>query len=396
MVLPNYKNGSIVNLANTLIKAFDGKPEYGLLAGLDPEIFRGKNVVLLVIDGLGYKFLRKHGQGSFLEKNISKKITSVFPPSTTTAVTALTTGLAPMQHGLTAWFMYYRELGMIVKTLPFITRSGKIPLADFGVKMKKIFNEKSLFRKVKAVSYVIQDKSYIDSDYSRIISEGAKRIGYSSLDGFFRAVKTALKEKTKRKFVYAYWGMLDYYAHRKGVKSRTAVRHFREIDKKVKALAENLKGSNTVLIITADHGLIDTKDKIIKLSGHPKLLETLALPLVGEPRTAYCYVRPEKVKQFESYVKKYLKKYCTMRKSKDLIKKGYFGPGKANPKIFDRVGDYILIMKGNYVIRDYIEGEDHSVFIGNHGGTSPEEMYVPLIIFASKSNKSNKRGQLLS
>jgi predicted AlkP superfamily pyrophosphatase or phosphodiesterase len=142
-----------------------------------------------------------------------------------------------------------------------------------------------------------------------------------------------------------------------------------------------LKGSDTTLIITADHGQIDTpRSKVIFANDHPKLYETLTLPLCGEPRVAYCYVHPSKSKQFENYVKDKLDYCCELYRSEDLIKRGMFGLYKPNDKLFDRVGDYILIMKDNYFIKDSLLGESLNFFKGNHGGLSEDEMLVPLVL----------------
>jgi hypothetical protein len=55
--------------------------------------------------------------------------------------------------------------------------------------------------------------------------------------------------------------------------------------------------------------------------------------------------------------------------------------GVPNKKLFDRVGDYILVMKENYILKDVLLGEHENKNIGHHGGVSKEEMYVPLIVF---------------
>lgn len=39
-------------------------------------------------------------------------------------------------------------------------------------------------------------------------------------------------------------------------------------------------------------------------------------------------------------------------------------------------------MKENYVIKDWLPGERQYRQIGVHGGMSPEEMFVPLIVAA--------------
>ena len=104
------------------------------------------------------------------------------------------------------------------------------------------------------------------------------------------------------------------------------------------------------------------------------------MPLSGEPRAVYCYVRPQKIEQFENYVKTKFKKACKMHKSEDLVKNNYFGLFEPNKKLKERIGDYVLIMKDDYIMKDLVLGEKQNIFIGNHGGTSKEEMYVPLIV----------------
>lgn len=176
----------------------------------------------------------------------------------------------------------------------------------------------------------------------------------------------------------------DFLCHKYGVKSKESLSHFGQIERNAASFLRSIEGTNTSVIITADHGLIDVPwRKIIDISKHPKLKETLTLPLCGEPRAAYCYVHPLKVKQFEGYMRKHFTKKCTVHKSEDLIKNNYFGLFKPNKNLFDRVGDYVIIMKDNYAIRDRILGEKEEKHIGRHGGISKEEMYVPLI-FAKK------------
>ncbi|HZA28524.1 MAG TPA: hypothetical protein VE735_02825, partial [Gammaproteobacteria bacterium] len=66
--------------------------------------------------------------------------------------------------------------------------------------------------------------------------------------------------------------------------------------------------------------------------------------------------------------------------SEELIKGGYFGLGPPHPRLQERIGDYTLIMKDGYVIKDWLPGEERYRHIGVHGGMSAAEMYVPLIV----------------
>jgi len=374
MYKPNYKNGSIVNLMASIKKAFGGKSDYKPLKGFDISNISDKNIILIIIDGLGYDYLIRCGRSSFLYKNLKGKMTSVFPATTASAMTSYSTGLAPAEHGLTGWFMYLKEIGMVSAILPFTARAGKFKLDEEKIKYRDIYKEKSFFTGLKATSIAIRHKDYADSAYSRLSYRGARKLSFSNLHDFFKQINRALRVNKKRKFVFAYWPKLDSLSHKNGTDSQAVKKHFDSLDKKIKFLAKSLK--NTTIIISADHGLINTKekDKIIELKNHPKFVETL------EPRAVYCYVRSGKVKQFESYVKTVFKKCCKMYESDDLIKDNYFGLFKPNEKLKDRVGDYVLIMKENYIMKDLVLGEKRKIYIGNHGGMSQEEMFVPVIV----------------
>lgn len=381
MHLPNYKDGSIVNLMSSIKKAFGGRSSYQQLKNFDTSDISKKNIVLIIVDGLGYEYLLKYGKESFLYKNLRGKITSVLPSTTASAMTSFMTGVAPGQHALTGWFMYLKELGIVARTLPFESRAGNLKLEEGKIKFEDIYKEKSFFEDLKVSSFYIGNKKYIDSQYTQTVTKGARKLAFSNINEFFKKINSAL-DKKGRKFIFAYWAEFDSICHRKGIDSTEAKKHFEMLDKKIAILSKSLKNKNTAIIITADHGLIDTKEKsrFIKLENHPKFIETLSMPLSGEPRFAYCYVKPSKIKQFENYVKTEFKDVCSMHKSSYLIKKNYFGLFESSENLKDRVGDYVLIMKEDYVMKDLVFGEDRNIFIGNHGGTSKEEMFVPLVV----------------
>lgn len=382
MYKPNYHNGSIVNLMSSIRKVLGGKSRYKPLKIFDFSNISKKNIVLIVIDGLGYNYLTKYGKDSFLYKNLRGKMTSVFPATTASAMTTFSTGLAPQQHALTGWFMYLKEIGTISVILPFTSRAGDFKLAEGKIKYKDIYNEKSFFEDLKTVSISIKHEAYIDSEYSRIVDKGAKKLSFSNLNGFLKQINKALSITDSKKYILAYWAELDSLCHKKGTDSYEVKKHFNELDKKIESFVKSLKNKNTAIIISADHGLINTKEKskIIELKNHPRFVETLTMPLSGEPRVAYCYVKPRKVREFENYVKTKFKDVCEIYKSDDLIKSNYFGLFEPSEKLKDRIGDYVLIMKENYIMKDLVLGEDENALIGNHGGMSEEEMFVPLIV----------------
>ena len=142
MPLPNYKNGSIVNLMSSLLQSYGKRTMYNTLPQIDKkELQSAKNVILFVIDGLGYESVKKYGTGTVFEKYLKDKITTVFPSTTAAAITTFNTANAPQQHALTGWHTYVKELGCITTILPFMPRIGGESLGKY-INPKLIFNQK--------------------------------------------------------------------------------------------------------------------------------------------------------------------------------------------------------------------------------------------------------------
>lgn len=98
---PDYFGGSIVNLVSSIETSFGGRSNYAPLRLLPPkELKQAKNVVLIVVDGLGFEFLQKHGKDTSFFRLLRGKMTSVFPTSTSSAIPAFLTGLSPQEHGM--------------------------------------------------------------------------------------------------------------------------------------------------------------------------------------------------------------------------------------------------------------------------------------------------------
>lgn len=383
MHLPNYINGSIVNLTSSILNAFGSRSLYKPLPSLNPKTLqKSRNVVLVVIDGLGYDFVVEHGKDSVFQEKLVDKVTSVFPATSASCITSFMTGLAPQQHAVTGWFVYLKEVGMVSKILPFTPRVGRTSFSVMGIKPEHVFMHKSIFEKIKAQSYIVYGKDIIDSVYSHFYGKRAIRLPYKTLTGFFRQTRKAIQADDKRKFIYAYWPVFDSLCHEHGPSSKKVKAHFKELDRKIRGFAQSLERTDTTLIVTADHGLLDNEESdTIVLEEHPKLQEALTLPLSGDMRTVFCYVHPNKAMQFENYVQKNFSHLCDMFRSENLIKKGFFGLGKPHPKLLERIGDYTLIMKRGSRMKDMLKGEKQKKHKGDHSGVSSAEMYVPLVVF---------------
>lgn len=381
MTLPDYHGGSIVNLMVSLTEALGGgvPAAYPPLRGIDTGAWRSsRSVVLLVIDGLGYE--RVQSTNGAFARHLKGRLTSVFPSTTATAITTFLTGLAPQQHGLTGWLMYFRELGSVLAVLPFVTRAGGAPLGK-GIDVADLLGAAPLSARLPVRMHVVSPRRIIHSDFNVAHTNGARRHGFDTLQEMFQILAHLVREGgAGRRYLYAYWPDLDRLAHEQGIGSDAAVAHPAELDEAFGDFLRRIEGTDTTVIVTGDHGVLDsTPRECIELDAHPRLAKMLLLPLCGERRVAYCYVQPGQGAAFADYVASELGACTECHASENLIEQGYFGLGTAHPRLAERIGHYTLIMKERYVIKDWVPGEHRHVHVGVHGGMSEAEMYVPLI-----------------
>jgi len=397
MDIPDYNGGSIVNLMASLGGALGarpapGAPDYPELEALAAAeiagaVSDGGTVVLVVVDGLGWEFLRARPE-SFLARHARARLSSVFPTTTATAITTYLSGLAPQQHALTGWFTYLKELGTVAAVLPFRSRGLGQDLEGGGLDPRAVFDWTAWFDRLPGPCDIVTADYIRDSAYSRVTGGKAERHGYTDLDGF--AALTAERALggappgppgAPRRYVYAYWPKLDALAHAHGVASAEVAAHFDALDAALARLAAALAGSDTLLLVSADHGLVDTDPQhTVHVEDHPVLERALALPLCGEPRAAYCYLRPARAREFRDYVEGELAAACEIKPSEALLEEGYFGRGTPHPRLGDRIGDYALLMRENWIIKDRLATEKPFAQRGVHGGLSAAERYVPLVV----------------
>lgn len=383
--LPDYAGGGIANLMQSLIAGLGGKPG-GLPTAsmLDPvELADYRNVVFLVLDGLGDNYLRSCPEVAWLNGHRRGPMTSVFPSTTATAITTYLTGEPPSRHGVTGWHMYFGELGSVIAVLPCRPRFGGPPLGQSGVSVADLLNHVPVYDRLGVPSQVLSPAYIAQSDFNKAHLGGSSVHAFETFQGLMDQISALARKSGQRQFIYGYWPKLDGLGHEQGIASAAVREHLLQLDRGLAGLAGELAGSDTLLIVSADHGQVDTTENDrIQLDHHPELASTLALPLCGESRAAYCYVRPGAAKRFEQYVGRHLSHALDCYPSADLIAEGWFGPGEQHPRLQERVGDYVLVMKDHYVVKDWLPQERRHTLIGVHGGISDDEMRVPLVVAA--------------
>lgn len=404
MPSPDYAGGSIANLMASLALACGG-PELPCppLRELPVARLQGaRNLMLVVVDGLGYQTLLQRGRGK-LRQHLQGSLTSVFPSTTASAITTFMTGLPPSHHGLTGWHMWMEEVERIMSILPLSARGesrsalnkngasgpamvesavlpGVPPLPNREDLPARFFDHPSLYSRLQRPSTLVAPSSIINSPFNRYHSQGATRIPYQTLGELF-ATLAGIAGQPGEKFIYGYWPDLDSMSHDQGLRGPGTALVLAAFEAAFDAFVASLAGTDTLLLVTADHGFMDSPpERQLHLEDHPELAACLARPLCGERRVPYCYLKPGAEAAFTAYVAQNLGHAAVAVPREQLFAEGWFGPGPLHPRLASRVGDYVLVMQEDWTLRDLMPGEREHPMVGFHGGVSAAEMTVPLVL----------------
>ncbi len=354
-------DSSILSLASSIMEHFNVRHNHKTIPELDLLLSKGyKNVFVILFDGLGIDALENHlPPDAFLRKNLLKEISSVFPPTTTAATTSVLTGLSPAEHGWLGWSLYFEEIDKNVDLFPNSDENGEAA-ADYNVARRYLpaKNIPSLINETgTAKGYINSQNGISSNNYKKMMRQ---LVRFSRRPG--------------KKYVYCYSSQPDSLMHMTGCSSDETHKKILEINSISERIAKKLK--NTLLIITADHGLIDTHDSHC-ISEYPELTETLErLPSI-EPRTLNCYVKSGMSEKFlEVCTKEFGDKVCVLSK-REAIENRIFGDASDNAVLEKRLGDYLIISKSDLTL--FNSPQNVSRFIGIHAGIDKRELKVPLI-----------------
>jgi hypothetical protein len=133
-----------------------------------------------------------------------------------------------------------------------------------------------------------------------------------------------------------------------------------------------------LFLLTADHGQIDAPpSEAVYLRDHPELRNGLMMDFTGDPRAAYLTVRNGDNGRVREYMASRLGREFHVLDSQEALRAGLFGGGKPAPEAQYRIGDLVALPHGQKFLYDE---DDAPRMQGRHGGLSPQEMLVPLLI----------------
>lgn len=399
LIAPLYDGFSLPNLSNSLMRFMGIKPAG---RGLRDNVFTGfKNVdkvVLLIMDAMGLNVFTGSSKrlGDFLDKFFLRKgicfraLTSVFPSTTSTALTCLNTGLTPQEHGIVAYTLFLKELGSMVNMISLspVNDERRNRIFDLGMTAEKILNERVLTKKLEDGG--MRSKTIIrygirNSGLSTILYKGSEVVpALTTVD--FATNLARLVEDRNVDLVIAYWDSFDGQSHYYGPFSEEAELELLNVFALLRQSLENVDSEmarKTLFVMTSDHGQSKVSDRrSIKLNSLSWLRDSLLLPPAGESRAAYLYLKDD-IKGFEGTFYRKIGKGIALFKSREILRKGILGSGDVKPCVPDRIGDYTALSKGDgrlvfhYDLKERAKPE--FVRAGAHGSLTMDEVLVPMV-----------------
>ncbi len=364
------------------------KSEYTPLKQINVDkLRRKKNIILMIFDGLGYELLKGYSSNtsSFMYDHLLDHITSVFPPTTTAAITSLMTCKSPLEHGALGWTLYFKEYSKYIDILPCIDDITGELLNSEQYKIMQTMGINNFFNIIHKENpdislNKIMPEYLINSNYSRQISYPANVIPYSSTEKLFKVVLDRISnDNNEKKLIITYSTNPDGLEHINGTDSIEVANYIYKIDKYIKELCNNLRNTDTSLLITADHGLINV-NKYYYTNEITELYDCMIMPTFPEPRFLTFHLKKHKISKFEKIIDKYRDKFLVLNR-KEFIESGLLGRGEQHKKIDDFIGDYIAISISDIAMKTIFQqnGKEKNEFKAHHSGLTREEMLVPLI-----------------
>jgi predicted AlkP superfamily pyrophosphatase or phosphodiesterase len=384
IVLPNYNGMSIANLSSSLLGHF-GITSKGLLPSLNIKSFENalinnKNIILFIIDGLGYEFFREYIKTKNVNFNLVP-ITSVFPSTTASALVSLNTGTSPSQHGITGYTMYLPSQKCVYNMI------------NYKVVYREDFTQKKLDIKKGFLQYpnmhfyminhgiktmVFNRLGLVDTYLSNYIYSNV--IGYENFPNAVIAILNIINSFHDDLFaITIYTDKIDSTLHHYGFGKEVISEMdniFYYIDELTKKLNQAVR-KDTLIIITADHGHIPFYEKKTYSFLTGDMSQYFRLPPTGDPRALFLHFDDE----FYQQVTNTLNRKCSFKfdiKSKEEAIK-LLGPTPYHKELFSRIGNMLLLPEygASYIYPGLHKG--YGIMKTGHGGITRDEMVVPLV-----------------
>lgn len=350
-----------------------GLPELLEAAGRPVGPFR--NVCVVLVDGLGAELVRSHqAYAPALRAAASLAVLdAAFPSTTAVSLAALGTGLPAGQTGMVGYDVVDPSRRTVVNQL-----SGWDPAVDPQQWQPQATVFQRLQDQVDVVT--VSKPAYADSPLTRAALRGGRFLPTGSTVARISKAAEVLGTREPT-LMYLYWPELDQTGHRHGVGSRRWEEALEDLESGLRRLKSRV-GEETLLLLTADHGMVDVaEENRIDYRAIPELVQGVELT-AGEPRMVQLHLQdPEdqavRDRLVRAWSEHFGEKIWIIDRDQALAA-GYFGAVREGVR--ERIGDLLVAARGPLALYDLERVPRRALeMVGQHGSWTRAEREVPLL-----------------
>ena len=365
-VLPRYGKGSLADVMPWMLRtalAPAGAAHEVPPWMVDHDTSVAHRVVLLV-DGMGWNQLRARPHvAPTLASLAGSTITSVAPTTTATALTSLSTGTCPGEHGVVGYRM---DMGAsVMNTLRWGDERGDLRRVHAPAEVQPC----QPFMGVRVP--VVSKAELEDTGFTEAHLRGSRPVGWRVASSIPVIVAELLAQGEP--LVYAYYDGLDKVAHERGLGPYYDA-ELRACDN----LVADLMGAlpvGTALYVTADHGQVQVGSNTIK---PPADFMGMVRRQSGEGRFRWLHAREGAEAELLAAATHLYANVAWVVSRDQIVDEGWFGP-VMRPPALRRLGDVALVPFADISFDDPTEG-GHFVLQCRHGSMTAAEVEVPLLV----------------
>lgn len=357
-LLPDYNGPCVAGLVPALLGPLDDAPDW-----IPAAVLEARQVVLFVLDGLGWEQLQERRSAApTLAAMEGRPITTVAPSTTATALTSITTGLTPGQHGVVGYRMAVN--GEVLNVLRWSTAAGD---AFNSIPPMKLQPQAPFLGQRPPV---VTRAEYRRTGFTGAHLDGVRFWGYRTVATLVTEIERLLHESEP--FIYGYYDGLDKVAHEYGLGSHfTAELGF--VDRVVDYLVSRLP-PGAVLLVTADHGQVEVGKAVVPLA--PEVMANCSMQS-GEGRFRWLHARAGRARALYEEAVAHHRDDAWVVTREEVISAGWLGPAVGEP-FASRLGDVALVARNPVAFYDPHDTGPYEL-VGRHGSLTPAEMLVPLL-----------------
>ena len=362
-IVPQYSGPNV----RGLIPAFLGPRNVAKPTWIPEPAVSAEQVVLLVIDGLGWDQLqvRRH-LAPTMSSMVGGPITTVAPTTTATALTSITTGLTPGEHGLIGYRIDVG--GDVLNVLRWHTDGPGDARHQHEPKRLQPFAP-FMGEPVPVVSKGELERSAFSTAHLR----GCTPVGWRAASSL--AVSVGEQLRAGEPFVYAYYDGVDKIAHERGF----GPYYDAEVVAADRLVADVLAvlPAGAALVVTADHGQVHVGDRVVTPDAS---MMRLVHHSSGEGRFRWLHARPGATADLAAAASAAHGDVAWVVTREQTLDEHWFG-SVVSPPVQARLGDVALVARDQVSFDDPADSGPYRL-VCRHGSLTAAEVYVPLIAAA--------------